>query len=173
MQMTAATPPTAARQARQRTGFTVAECLVAMGILAMTVLAVLPAISTGQSAMHYAAVAQMAARLAEETMERVLACPYYDSLGVQTPGPESGETGPATFDNMDDWHGYAEVAGGIRDLAGSLLPPEYQFYSRSVTVVYGSQSLPGLGAAMSGLTVTVTVRHKSGPVWTLQRFVPE
>ena len=157
----------------RQNGFTVAESLFAMAILSVCVLALFPAITAGHVQMHYAMATQQAIRLANELMERILALPYNDAHGVMTPGPEAGETGPSSYDNIDDYHGYSEAPGRLKDMAGSLLPSEYQSFSRSVTVVYGSQNIAAFGGPMPGLTITVTVRSGDGQTWTLQRFVPE
>ena len=74
---------------------------------------------------------------------------------------------------MDDFHGYSQAPGEVRDAAGSLHPPLFQLFSRSVTVEYGSETVPGLGDPIPGLTVTVTVQDGKGLTWTSMRFVRE
>ena len=151
-------------------GFTLVECLIAATILTVAVLAVSAAIGSAQAQVHYALKTQQAVRLAEALMGRILALPYNDPDGVSSPGPEAGESSVWKFDNMDDFDGYAESAGQIKDAAGNPFPAEYQIFSRSVTVRYETVSVPGLGN-IPGLRATVTVRDPAGVTWTLSRFV--
>jgi len=152
-------------------GFTLAECLIAATVLTIAVLAVSVAINSAQAQMHYALKTQRAMRLAEELMGRILALPYDDPDGPSSPGPEPGERSVWKFDNMDDFDGYAESAGQIKDAAGNLFPAEYQIFSRSVTVRYETVSVPGLSSSLPGLRATVTVQDPDGVTWTLTRFV--
>jgi hypothetical protein len=105
-------------------------------------------------------------------MQRIVSLPYTDAGGVQTPGPEAGETSPSKYDNMDDYHLYAEAAGQIKNAGGVLMPAEYQVFSRQVTAQYGASTVTGLGGPLAGLSVTVTVTDGKGSTWTLTRFVP-
>ncbi len=154
-------------------GFTLVEALVAAVILLIGVMAISVAVSSGQMQMYHAVHAQRGAQLAGELMARVLALPYFDPDGASAPGPEVGETSVLDFDNADDFHGYSQAPGQVRDVAGNLYPASFQVFSRSVTVEYGSESVPGLGNPIPGLTVTVTVQDSKGLTWTSTRFVRE
>ena len=38
-----------------------------------------------------------------------------------------------TFDNIDDFHGYSESAGSLKDQSGTLLPSAYQKFSQRMS----------------------------------------
>lgn len=157
----------------RRSGLTLVEGLVASVVLVSAVAAIAVSITSGHLQLHYAVDCQSAVRLAEDLMERVRALPYDDPDGESDPGPEPGETDPSDFDNADDFHGYSESAGALRDAADNLLPDNYQHFSRSVTAGYGSETVADLGGAIPGLIVTVTVQDHKGQTWTVSRFIPE
>ena len=154
-------------------GFTLAESLIAAVALAIIVLAISAAILAGQTQMHEAAHAQRAMSLAEELIESALALPYEDPDGPSSLGPEADEMSVSDFDNADDYHGYVESAGGLTDAAGSAYPDDFQRFSRTVTAEYDKETVPGLGGAQPGLTITVTVTDQRGRTWNLTRFIPE
>jgi MSHA pilin protein MshD len=154
-------------------GFTLIESLAAAAILAFAVVALCQAIVSGQ--MHtYAALHDLrATALAETMVEEILALPYVDPDGASNPGPETGESGRAQFDNVDDYHGFAQASGQISDWAGSNYPTEYQDFSRAVTIAYGSTTVAGLEIPTPGVTITVTVVDGGGRQWIIRRFVSE
>ena len=162
----------AMKHATRKIAITLAESMIAMTVLLIIVVAVCTAISSGGMQMYESLNAQRAISLAEELAESVLALPYNDPNGPSNPGPEPGETDVSKFDNADDFHGYKESPGQLKDAAGDLYPSEYQVFSREVTAEYTSQTISGLGT-LPGLNVTVTVKDKKGRTWTLRRFMPE
>jgi len=107
-------------------------------------------------------------------MDEIVALPYKDPSGTAAAlGPDSGESSRSLFDNCDDYHGSSETANLIKDQSGSLLPTEYQAFTRSVTCSTGSTTIGGVGT-VSGLTVVVTVTSTKGAgTWTLTRFIPD
>lgn len=159
--------------ANRQGGFTLAESLVAAAILLIGVMAISVAVSSGQMQMYHAVHAQRGAQLGGELMARVLALPYSDPDGPSAPGPETGEISVLDFDNADDFHGYSQAPGQVSDAAGNLYPLSFQVFSRSVAARYGSESVPGLGDPIPGLTVTVTVQDRKGLTWTSTRFIRE
>jgi len=122
---------------------------------------------------EYAGHGHRGMTLAEELMERILKMPYGDPQGVSSPGPESGETAVSGFDNADDFHGYTEPAGGLRDVSGQYYPSDYQEFSRRVTARYESRSIPGLEGPIPGLWVVVEARDQRGQTFSVTRFIPE
>jgi hypothetical protein len=138
------------------------------------VIAIFSALNAGQAQSNDSSLAKLAVGLGEEMIERVLALPYADPNGYATPGPDPGETAgvPQTFNNMDDYHGYSEAAGQIKDANGNLMPSNYQGFRRSVTAQYTSQTVAALGGSIAGLQVTVTVQDARGRRWAVSRFVP-
>ncbi len=139
---------------------------MAAGVLEIAVLAVSYAIVAGQVSAQEADVAQGAVDAADELLERVLALPFADPDGPSALGPEIGETVPTGFDNADDYHGYSDTV--------ALEPgPTAEQFTRSVSMVLGSETLIDLGASVPGLTVTITVEDDQATAWTITRFIPE
>lgn len=158
---------------RGRGGFTLIEGLIASVVLALVVIAVTQAIVAGQMQTQHALHAQRGLMLAEEIAERVVALPYHDPTGASQPGPESGESGPAMFDNADDYHGLSESGETLLNLAGETYPGDFAMFRRAVTCQYTTVEVPGLGDPQPGLSVTVTVTDQRDQSWTLTRFIPE
>jgi hypothetical protein len=106
-------------------------------------------------------------------MEEITSKAYDDP--VQTPlfGPEPGETSRTTFNDVDDYRAYTEPLGGLIDVTGQLYPDVDQQFSRSVSVVGSTQNVTALGGAIPGLTITITLQHRSGEQWVFTRFIPE
>lgn len=154
-----------------RRGLTLTECMLALVILPLAVTAIAYAITAGQTQSAEALRQERAAMLAEALMEEILAKPYDDPGGVNNLGPESGETTRTLFDNMDDYNGYTEAPGALKDATGALYPSDFQRFGRSVTCSYTSITLSGLGSTTNGLSITVKVTDRGTDVITLTRFV--
>jgi hypothetical protein len=129
------------------------------------VLAVSQALNAGQMQAYDAAHRARAIELAEALMDEIVRLSYADS-GVDD------ETTRATFDDIDDFHNFSET-GVLRDAADAAYPAAYQVFERSVTVTAASQAVAGIGPAIEGLNITVTVMDGTGLAWTLQQFIPE
>ena len=142
-------------------------------ILAVVVVAVTQAIMAGQMQCYDALHRRRGMFLAEALMDEVLRLPYSDPDGASAPGPEAGETERSDYDNIDDFHGFAEVAGNVADAAGVTYGTAYQVFSCSVTVVADSVTVTGLGDALSGVTITVTAQDGAGTTWVVEHFYPE
>jgi len=151
---------------------TLVEAVAASIILSVTVVAVAQAIMAGHMQTAEALHRRRAMEMAEALTEEVLRLPYDDPDGASNPGPESGETSRASFDNIDDYHGFTESAGNVSDLAGTVYPIAYDRFARSVSVVADSQTVTGFGSAFDGQTVTVTVTDDTGTAWSVSVFVP-
>ena len=131
------------------------------------------AVVAGNTETYAAVMMKRASELAWEMQERISAEPYYDPTDNSlTLGPEAGESSMLLFDNKDDYNGYAEAKGHLTDAMGTLLPSEYQLFSRSVTAAYETKTITGLGS-VPGLTVTVTVTDPHGVVMSLAQFYPQ
>lgn len=163
---------------RRRTGraggFTLIEALLATTVLAFVVAAMSQTIVAGQMQTYDAMHAGRATALAEALMEEVLVLGYDDPGGGQFIGPDDGETQREDFDDIDDFHGFEEEAGGLADAAGNVYPDVFQGLTRRVTVTADEVDVPAFDTARPGLTVTVTVQEgTTGREWTVSRFVPE
>jgi len=157
---------------RLAVGFTLAECMIAVVLLAVVVVAVSQAVVSGQAELHDAISMQRAMRLAEDMQERIAALPYCDPGGVMVPGPEANGSEAPQFNNADDFDGYTELPGQLRDIGGNLYPGDYQAFTREVSAEYQTQTVPGLGSPIGGLMVTVTVMDHRGRPWSVSRFLP-
>ena len=154
-------------------GFTLAEVLIASVILSIATLAVVQAVSAGQSQTLDALKRTRADALADVLLEEVLSKPYADPQGATGFGPDAGESARTDYDNVDDYHGYSESAGALADHAGSAYPSGYQQFDRAVSVIALTNSVADLGGDHTGVQVTVTVSEPGGRSWVVQRFVPE
>lgn len=157
---------------RQR-GFTLTEVLIASAILSFATLAIVQAVSAGQTQTLDALKRARADALAETLLEEILSKPYADPQGDTSFGPDTGESTRSDFDNVDDYHNYSESAGGLADHAGDDYPIAYQSLNRSVSVVAVTNSVASLGGDHAGVQVTVTVSEPAGRTWVVERFVPE
>ncbi len=146
------------------------ECLLASAILAFAVVAVSQAVVAGQMQTADALHRARAMELAEALMEEVLRLAYADPDGP-------GEVGRANYDNLEDFDGFSETAGTLSDVDGVAYDTPFQGFSRSVSVVPANGgsgiSVTGLGSALPGLMVTVTVQDATGTSWVLTRFRAE
>ena len=169
--------PTSIRKLRRPAGFTLLEVLIASSILAFTTLALVQAVSAGQSQTLDALRRARGTALAEAMLEEVLSKPYADPQGETTIGPDTGESARADFDNLDDYHGLSEAADAIADADGVVYPQPYQRYTRQVTVESETLDIAALGGARQGMRITVTVAESidgaQGRTWVVTRFVPE
>ncbi|MEM9414201.1 MAG: prepilin-type N-terminal cleavage/methylation domain-containing protein [Planctomycetota bacterium] len=173
-------PAPRARCFRRSAGFTLLEVLIASMILAFATLGLVQAVSAAQAQTYDALRRARATALADALLEEVLSKPYADPQAETAVGPDTGESGRDDFDNVDDYHGFAEAAGALSDHAGALYPTRFQRFERSVTVQPQTVSVAGLGGDRSGMLVTVTVTEpaesaggSAGRSWTVTRFVPE
>lgn len=149
------------------------EVLIASSIMAVAVAAISQAVSTGQVQTHVALHEMRANQLAEALMEEIIALPYNDPDGGGAIGPESGEVQPSQFDNVDDFHGFSETIGQVKDLAGNSYPSSFSRFGRSVSVQTSSVTAAQLGGTFDGLNVVVTITDNNGQTWTLSRFIPQ
>jgi len=154
-------------------GFTLFEVMLALGVIVFVVAALTRAVVAGQAQAYTMAHHARAVTLAEAIMDEVLAKPYADPQGDATPGPDPGETQRDQFDNADDYDGWIEAAGDLRDAAGGLYPSAYQRFSRSVSAGYETRSISGFSSDQTGLAVVVRVTDDGGGVWEVRRFIPE
>jgi MSHA pilin protein MshD len=162
------------KRERRKKALSLVEALAASMILAITVMAVASALMAGAQESYEALHTRRAAELAEALMEEIIALPYCDPEDgdcTLSLGPEGGETDRTLFDNVDDFHNYAEAAGAVVDAAGTAYPAEYARYARSVSIAQASLQPAGFAAAVAGVTVTVTVDLDGRTLATTQRFV--
>jgi len=161
-----------ARPRQHTEGFTLAEALLAAAVLSMTVAAILIPFTVAAVNQHADARITTATLLAEEIMEEILAKPFHDPNGPSLPGPEAGELSRSQFDNIDDYHGYAEAEGNIVSSGGVVCDePAAVGLSRSVSGAYVYVSGQDASGEPNFIRVTVDVRYHGQPVVSLTRLV--
>ena len=166
-----ATEPNDNRRGGAR-GLTLAECLIALTILSFAVLAVSYAATTGQQQADYADDAARSVRLARDLVEEILSMAYSDPAGSTVFGPEPGETSRTQFDDADDYHNFAEVAGQLNDFTGAPYTNSHPLCTRSVTITPTGQPINDLGVTLTGLTVTIRVHTAGRLTCEIHRFIP-
>lgn len=159
-----------------RGGFTIAEGLIASGVLAITVMAIIAPFSTAARCEHEDARMAVGSFLAKEMMEEVLSKPFDDPDGDDdVVGPGSGESGRDDFDNIDDYHGWTESSegSGIRDIRGrACTDSRVSNLVRSVAAEYvrlDEQTV--FFDEPTFIRVTVTITHDGSDFVTLVRLV--
>jgi len=166
---------------RRRTrGFTLIEAMLAVTVLGFAAAGVLLPFVGGAAVRAEGVRRTLGAGLAGDLMEQIVRLPFHDPTGVASdysPEPESGETGPANFDNVDDFHGYTELQGQVKDATWAVFTdPKYANYSRKVTCEYAAappQPEPSSPAECNFILVTVQVDYSGKNVATLSRLVSE
>ena len=167
-------------QRRSRKGLTLVEAMLAVVVLAIAAAGVLLPFVSGATVRAEGTRRTLAAGLASDLMEQIVRLPFHDPSGAASDyhaGPESGETGPASFDNVDDFHGYAEPQGQVKDATGAVFADaKYATFSRNVTCVYVTvppQAMQTDPAKCDAILVTVRVDCSSKETATLRRLVSE
>ena len=157
------------RRGRVVGAFTLIEALFASAVLTLVVGGVAQAMISGQAVTYHALHEGRALALAEALMEEVVRLPSVDPEGHTAAGPDAGESTRSQFDAVDDFADYREVAGGLRDAAGQLLPTDYQAFEREVRIGVGGVAAGPLGAARDAVEIEVVVREPGGQTWRLTR----
>lgn len=156
-----------------RRGFTLAEAMMAVVVLGIAASSVLLPFISGAAVRAEGINRTLAARLASDLMEQILRLPFHDPHGTNySPGPDAGETGPANFDNIDDYHDYFEAQGQVKDVTGAV----YTNFSRNVTCEYHAMSpqpVPGSLEECNFISVTVQVNYSGKQMATIVRLVSE
>jgi hypothetical protein len=123
-----------------RGGFTLAEAIMATVVVGIAAAGVLLPFGKGATVRAEGMRRTLAAKLAADLMEEIVDKPFHDPDGSSyyyNLGPDSGETSVTYFDNVDDYHGYTEGQGQIRDVAKNLIADwKYAKFSRDVTCAY-------------------------------------
>jgi prepilin-type N-terminal cleavage/methylation domain-containing protein len=167
-----------------RGGFTLVEAMIAVMVLGLAAASVLLPFMSGAAVRSEGVNRTLAARLASDLMEQILLLPFHDPDGEASDynlGPESGETMPTGFDNLDDYDGYSEIQGQVKDAAGEVFTevctdPRYANFSRSVTCEYvyvPPQPAETDPAKCEFIRITVQVDYSGVPMATIVRLVSE
>ena len=150
-------------------GFTLAEAMMAVVVLGIAASSVLLPFISGAAVRAEGINRTLAARLASDLMEQILRLPFHDPNDETSYdlGPEAGD-----FDNIDDFDGYAEPQGQVKDVTGAV----YANFSRDVTCEYHAMSpqpAPGSIEECNFISVTVHVNYNGKQMATIIRLVSE
>jgi prepilin-type N-terminal cleavage/methylation domain-containing protein len=158
-------------------GFTLTEAMMAVVVLGIAAASLLLPFISGAAVRAEGINRTLAARLAGDLMEQILRLPFHDPDGGTSVGPELGETGPATFDNLDDYHDYTEFQGQVKDATGAVFTDSmYANFSRNVKCEYvyvPPQPAESDPAKCEFIRVTVQVDHSGKQMATIIRLVSE
>ncbi len=165
---------------RRQQGFTLAEAMITVVVLSIAAAGVLLPFSSGAVVRAEGLRRTLGARLASDLIEKIVTRPFHDPDGSAydySPGPDAGETTSGQFDNLDDFHGYSELQGQIKDAGGTLFAdPAYANFSRYVTCEYVTvpqQPLQSEPEKCNFVLVTVQVYYSGKPIANIQRLVSE
>jgi len=152
---------------------------MASAILAMVVSAAIMPFTCGIRNQHIESRQTIAGSLAEDLMEEIILKPFEEpGDGDNNPepvsafGPDGGESLKSSFSAIDDYDGYTESDGQIRDPTGQVITdPAVAGLSRHVTVSY--VYVPGQDVTESPnfFRVVVEVQYNGLAVVTLTRLV--
>jgi len=157
---------------RARRGFTLAEAMLATVVLAIAAAGVLLPFTGGAKVRTEGIRRTLAANLASDLMEEIINKPFNDPDGVFHPGPDDGET---VFDNIDDYDGYSEAEGQIKDAAGEIITDSnYTKFSRTATCEYVTvpqQPLQSEPENCNFILVTVQVKYNGREIVNIKRLI--
>ena len=145
---------------------------MAMVVLSIAVAGVLLPFSSGAAARAEGMRRTLGAKLAGHMIEEIISKPFLDPDGSAYDFNPGLDTGEANFDNIDDYHGYSESEGQVKDAAGAVYTDSnYIKFSRDVSCeyVYVSQE-SGAGEPVF-IRVTVQVRWNNREVASISRLV--
>jgi len=127
-----------------RKGFSLIEAVIATVLLGIAAASVLLPFSTGAAVQAEGTAHTLGAKIASDLMELIVSKPFHDPDGstyYYNLGPDENEPTAADFDNIDDFHGYAEAQGQVKDTNFALFTDsKYDKFSRLVTCAYVSVS---------------------------------
>ena len=157
----------------RRRGFTLMEALLASSILLIGVMSVTVPFASAARNERADSRQTLAVALAQEMMDEVLSKRFYDPDPNSNYhlGPEPNETSRGLYDNYDDYDGYAEAAGNIRNFQGAPCTDDLAAdLSRSVSVCY--VRVPGQSASepCTFVLIQVTIWEGAKQIVTLSRL---
>jgi len=147
-----------ARRRYKQLGFSLAECAVALLVTSVVIIGALKAVAMTQRVRLQAQSQRNGMELASGLMTEVVQAAYIDPGASPTFGPESGESGRTTWNDIDDYASYSESPPA--DKTGNPLTG-YAGWTRTVAVAWvdplnptGSPTSSDTG--LKRITVTAT-----------------
>ena len=161
----------------KRRGFTLAEAMLAVVVLSIAAAGVLLPFSSGAIVRAEGMRRTLSATLASDLIEQIIVKPFHDPDGSvydYNPGPDAGETSVGEFDNLDDFHGYSEPQGQVKDAGGVVFTDSnYVNFSRSVSCEYVYVPQESRTTAPMFLLITVKVLYNGKQMASISRLVRE
>ena len=157
-------------------GFTLAEAMMAIVVLGIAATSLLVPFSSGARLRAEGMHRTLGARLASHLMEQIITKPFLDPDGSAydfNPGPDAGDT---VFDNIDDYDGYSESQGQVKNAAGEVMTDlNYAKFSREVSCQYVCvpQQPDKEEHQCNFILVTVTVRWDGKDIAMINRLVSQ
>ena len=148
------------RESLRRAGLSMLEATAATVIVGLSLIASLRAVRSSITAQRGVAEIEKAAFLATAMMSEIKELSYQNPTQPVLFGPESGEIGRSTFNDVDDYNGWSESPPQNPD--NSILP-DLNGWTRKVAVQWVSPinvtqtSTTETGAKL----ITVTVLHNN------------
>lgn len=114
--------------------------MIATALLGIAAAGVILPFSSGAAVQAEGTRRTLAAKLASDLLEQIIHKPFHDPDGSSyyyNAGPDAGETAVEDFDNIDDFHGYAESQGQVKDATWTVFSDtNYSRFSRDVSCAY-------------------------------------
>ncbi|MHC4084032.1 MAG: type IV pilus modification PilV family protein [Planctomycetota bacterium] len=158
-------------------GFTLAEAMIATVVLGIAAAGVLLPFTSGATVRAEGTRMTLAARLAGDLMEEIVSRPFHDPDGTlydYNPGPEAGENTFSDFDNVDDFDGYTEPQGQVKDASGIVFTDlNYAGFSRDVVCEYVYMPQESGNTGPKFVRVVVRVYYRGGEIATVSRLVSD
>lgn len=123
---------------RRRSGFTLAEAMLATAVLAIVAASASLPFAAGVQQTNEAAKLEQASALGQAMMEEIMARSFFEpNEPVAAPGPGAGEESRPLFNNIDDFDGYVEASQTLRNFqATASTDPSLAGFWRQVSVQY-------------------------------------
>jgi Tfp pilus assembly protein PilV len=151
--------------------------MLAVLVLGIAVGAMMGPISASYQQTRTVKQTTTAISMAQQLLDEVLSKPFVDPSDLSmTLGPEADELSRASFDNIDDYHGYHDstnsaASDAMKTASGQTITwNSTDIYSRAVTVEYRATRDGPAAASGDYLVVTVKVTMPHGHQVTVQRM---
>lgn len=149
------------------------ESLIASVVLAVAVVGISGTIAAAYQQSKDQVSAAESTQLARQLMEEISAKPFEIPLGSanNAAGWSAGNRNRATYDDVQDYHGFTDVSTNITTLSGAI----QSFgtagpYTRSVAVTQGPVPVGHTALAKDFKRVTVTVTRTRGEPIVVSKF---
>jgi prepilin-type N-terminal cleavage/methylation domain-containing protein len=157
----------------RRAGFTLVESLIASVVLAVAVVGISGTLASSYQQSKDQVSSAEATQLARQLMEEISGKPFEVPQGSanNAVGWSGGNRNRATYDDVQDYHGFTDTSTSITTLGGAT----QSFgtagpYTRSVTVTAGPVPVGHTAPAADFKRVTVTVTRPRGTPVVISKY---